>query len=66
MNELLLTVLPTATLTAAATAGVVWGTLKATVNGTVIKVAKIETKVNLMGEDVAYIKGKLDAEVDVS
>ena len=57
---------PTAILTAAASAGVVWGTLKATVNGTVGKVKEIHEEVRNQGKDLttlkvdmAYLKGRL-------
>lgn len=51
-------------ITALFTGGVVWGTLKTTVNGTVERVVKIETHVTNIekqvyevAKDVAFIKG---------
>lgn len=51
-------------VTALVTGGIVWGTLKTTVNGTVERVVKIETHVTNIerqvyevAKDVAFIKG---------
>ena len=63
MTEILGVALPTAGLTAVMTAGVIWGTLKATVNGLVPRVRSMEEKLDSVAEDVAYLKGRhaLDA-----
>ena len=58
MNEILGVAIPTAVLTAVSTGGVIWGTLKATVNGLVPRVQAIEKKLDVVGEDVAYLKGR--------
>ncbi len=58
MIELMGTVVPTAVLTAVLTGGITWGTIKATVNGLVPRVASIEAKLDVVGEDVAYLKGR--------
>ena len=58
MIELLGSAIPTAVLTAVLTGGVIWGTLKATVNGLVPRVESIERKLDVVGEDVAYLKGR--------
>jgi len=61
MEEILGIAIPTSILTGL----VSWGTLKATVNGLVPKVEKIEKKVDkveekidVVAEDVAYLKGR--------
>ncbi len=58
MNEILGVAVPTAVLTAVMTGFVNWGTLKATVNGLVPRVESIEKKLDVVGEDVAYLKGR--------
>ena len=58
MNEIFGVAIPTAILTAATTGGVIWGTLKATVNGLVPRVESLEKKVDLVAEDVAYLRGR--------
>ena len=58
MNEILGVAVPTAVLTAVMTGFVNWGTLKATVNGLVPRVEGIEKKIDVVAEDVAYLKGR--------
>ncbi len=64
MNEILGVALPTAALTALATTLTNWVSLKAIVNGTVKRVEKIEEKVDVIGEDVAYLKGRHASDLD--
>ena len=58
MNEILGLAIPTAALTAIVTGFINFGSLRAIVNGTVKRIEKIETKVDVIGEDVAYLKGR--------
>ncbi len=64
MNEILGVAVPTAVLTAVMTGFVNWGALKAVVNGLVPRVEGIEKKLDIVAEDVAYLKGKHSVEVD--
>lgn len=57
MSEILGIAVPTAVLTAVMTGFVNWGTLKATVNGLVPRVESIEKKIDIVAEDVAFLKG---------
>lgn len=61
-------IVTTAILTAAVTALLNWGALKAIVNGTVLRVARMEEKLDTVVEDVAFLKGmhSLDKEGDPS
>ena len=58
MNEILGVAIPTALVTAAASGFIHWGTLKATVNGLVPKVERMEEKLDTVAEDVAYLRGR--------
>ena len=64
MNEIFGVAIPTAVLTAAVTALTNLGSFKAILNGTVQRVEKIEVKVDTIGEDVAYLKGRHAGDLD--
>ena len=56
----MLEIFSVAAMVSVTTAAVNYGILKTLVNGTVLKVERIEKKVDVIATDLAYLKGSLD------